>query len=232
MKFSLFLLRLLLTLLVAEAEQCTPDEQQRINALPEGYSVGAFPRTVDECAKKAVGLLAGIRKVPYHECFQQRLNLSSSCSDCFWTASQYAFQNCKMACIKSWCTSKCLECTKPSFAGIATCAGTPGPATVKCDGVPGSQTGAENPMAFLAHKMFGQRLYSVFRMVTETVQTPQGTLVACGVIFVFTVGLLNFRMWNQRDRNVAVIDEENHEPIDEVCNSRTLLTSNGYSDVE
>merc|ERR1712070_602243 len=106
----------------------------------------------------------------------------------------------------------------PAVPGIIACAGTGGPAPEKCDGVPGSLTGAENPVSFLAHKVFGSRsLYSQNRhvelgTVLAVVRKAAGTIVTAG-IFTGLALLLLLRIRKQaRSRSIYDTLEE---PIQE-----------------
>lgn len=148
----------------ATTSACTGDEQHRINALQGGYVAGGFPRITDDCTKAAISVFRGILKDKFSTCLMQKVNISAGCSYCWWGSGQYGFDHCKLQCLGSWCSKKCLDCVSPALPGIVACAGISGPGPTKCDGVPGKLTGAENPVAFLAHTMFGGacgRLFSV-----------------------------------------------------------------------
>jgi len=122
---------------------------------------GGFPRITVECTKAAVNILNGIMEDELDNCLSHQLNISKTCAHCWWGSGQYGFDNCKLPCLGSWCSSQCLACSAPAVPGIVACAGIAGPAPVQCDGLPGDQTGAEDPMTFLAHKIWGGgRLYS------------------------------------------------------------------------
>jgi len=141
---------------------CSDEEQQRINSFGGGYVAGGFPRITVACTKAAIDVFSGIAEEDFGTCMSKKLNISKNCSHCWQRSGQYGFDNCKMPCLDSWCSSQCLACSAPAVPNIVACAGIAGPAPVQCDGVPGDQTGAEDAVTFLAHKIWGEpeRLYS------------------------------------------------------------------------
>lgn len=142
---------------------CSKDEQQQINSFAGGYAAGSFTRITVACTKAGYNVLSGLLvQDDFDTCLSQKVNISKTCAHCWWSPGQYGFDNCKMKCLGSWCSSTCLACAAPSVPNLIACAGIGGPAAVQCDGIPADQTGAENPVTFLAHKIWGgpARLYS------------------------------------------------------------------------
>jgi len=143
---------------------CTDEERLQVNSFAPGYIAGGFGRITDDCTKAAVNVIMGIEQRPFLSCMSKTLKVSRNCSYCWYGSGQYGFNNCKLACLGSWCAKKCLRCSHPAVKNIIACAGITGPEPTPCDGVPGDETGAENPMKFLGHKLWqslgGHRLYA------------------------------------------------------------------------
>ena len=109
---------------------CSATDQAAINAKPGGTADGSFPKLTMECGRKALSIFSGISESKFNQCLQGELAVSTGCSDCFYKASQYGYENCKLACLKSWCSAGCLQCA----ANFDTdgCAGFAAPAPTAC----------------------------------------------------------------------------------------------------
>jgi len=169
------------------------DETKAFSTMTGGYLAGAWPRLIDHCGKASVNLISGINEHDFSTCLALETNLSRSCVRCFWSPVQYGFENCKMACIGSWCSSSCLNCVAPARPAVAACAGFPGPPALQCDDVPANMTGAENVMQFLMRLMQGARKYSSGKQIGSSILHPAfvGPVAFIGFGFV-CFGIVSF----------------------------------------
>eukprot|EP00929_Paragymnodinium_shiwhaense_P063448 TRINITY_DN3168_c0_g1_i2.p1 TRINITY_DN3168_c0_g1~~TRINITY_DN3168_c0_g1_i2.p1 ORF type:complete len:280 (+),score=54.61 TRINITY_DN3168_c0_g1_i2:74-913(+) len=116
---------------LALAAACSAADQSAINALPAGDNDGSFPKTTSDCAHAALSIFSGIDEHKFNDCLMGKVKVSTGCSTCYAHAATYGFQNCKLACLKSWCSKSCLNCAKGYDA--RGCAGFDGPQPTPCD---------------------------------------------------------------------------------------------------
>jgi len=102
---------------------CNWKDQKAIWALGGGTDDGSWPAVADGCAHTAAtaDFFTGISQVAYNNCLTGQVGISTRCSTCFAEAAQYAYDQCKFACITSPWTNSCQKCV----AGFDTdrCAG-------------------------------------------------------------------------------------------------------------
>jgi hypothetical protein len=110
---------------------CNADDQTKINAKGPGNKDATFPGTCSTCAHQACGIF-GCNKDTFNKCLTSKLEITSTCSDCFADAAQYGYDNCKLACFASWCGKACLDCTAKDSA-IRPCIGFDAPHATECD---------------------------------------------------------------------------------------------------
>lgn len=102
---------------------CNSKDEKAIWALGGGTDDGSWPAVADGCAHTAAtaDFYTGISQVAYNNCLTGQVGISRRCSTCFAEAAQYAYDQCKFACITSPWTNSCQKCV----AGFDTerCAG-------------------------------------------------------------------------------------------------------------
>eukprot|EP00746_Dinoflagellata_sp_MGD_P166017 gnl/MRDRNA2_/MRDRNA2_95633_c0_seq1.p1 gnl/MRDRNA2_/MRDRNA2_95633_c0~~gnl/MRDRNA2_/MRDRNA2_95633_c0_seq1.p1 ORF type:complete len:252 (-),score=24.59 gnl/MRDRNA2_/MRDRNA2_95633_c0_seq1:454-1209(-) len=102
---------------------CTSQDEKAIWALGGGTDDGSWPAVADGCAHTAAtaDFFLGISQVAYNNCLTGQVGISTRCSTCFAEAAQYAYDQCKFACVTSPWTNTCQQCV----AGFDTdrCAG-------------------------------------------------------------------------------------------------------------
>jgi len=102
---------------------CSAADQAKINARGGGDAEGHFPKDTEECSRKCLSFFYGIEVKCFDKCLVEKLQISSGCAHCYWEAAEYGFENCKFACMDSWCSSGCLKCTAPGGSKADACAG-------------------------------------------------------------------------------------------------------------
>jgi hypothetical protein len=81
------------------------------------------PAPAAHCAKKS---LSWLKVVPekYIQCFKKEAApISDSCASCYAQMASFAVNNCKFVCLKSWCSTKCLQCKRQDDANMEACTG-------------------------------------------------------------------------------------------------------------
>jgi hypothetical protein len=81
------------------------------------------PAPAAHCAKKS---LSWLKVVPekYIQCFKsEAAPISDSCAGCYAQMASFAVNNCKFVCLKSWCSTKCLQCKRQDDANMEACTG-------------------------------------------------------------------------------------------------------------
>merc|ERR1711964_855869 len=104
-------------LVASGAGKCTKTDQRIMNKMGAGNSKGSWPRFVKDCTNDSV------RKFPPKwrghsgmvKCIGKK-KVSKGCATCFADMSKHGFDNCKSACMLSWCSSGCLKCTRGNKA--------------------------------------------------------------------------------------------------------------------
>lgn len=112
---------------LAAAGACTDEEAQKLLADPimQGNMASkcGHPPAADITHHR-------IKHDKFNSCYTLKMGVSEQCSDCYADAADYGIQNCVNQCLTSWCSPKCLECTKPAQDPLAQCTGfTPVPLT-------------------------------------------------------------------------------------------------------
>merc|ERR1712232_1105541 len=124
-------------LVASSAGKCTKTDQRIMNKMGSGNTKGKWPRFMKDCTDHSV------RKFPpawkghsgMVNCIREK-KVSKGCATCFADMSKHGFDNCKSACMLSWCSSGCLKCTRGNKAAhrkLLKCTGTKKlPAPKKC----------------------------------------------------------------------------------------------------
>eukprot|EP00929_Paragymnodinium_shiwhaense_P063903 TRINITY_DN3197_c0_g2_i1.p1 TRINITY_DN3197_c0_g2~~TRINITY_DN3197_c0_g2_i1.p1 ORF type:complete len:412 (-),score=100.60 TRINITY_DN3197_c0_g2_i1:346-1485(-) len=108
---------------VKKAGACSDDDFQRMKSLGAGSKKGTFAETVSTCARGAYSLWYGLSADKDKGCLRKKVGVSAGCADCIHKANQFGTKNCKVACIKSWCSESCLKCSGGAKAELESCTG-------------------------------------------------------------------------------------------------------------
>jgi len=116
---------------------CSADDNTKMWDMGPGNADGTFPKLLHTCARRALraGLWWSRRHSPqsFTTCITNEARLSQPCAQCFVTAAQYGWDNCKWKCFwRSWCGTRCLNCVSPANAPVQTCAGVTVPTATSC----------------------------------------------------------------------------------------------------
>eukprot|EP00927_Polykrikos_kofoidii_P028603 TRINITY_DN2493_c0_g1_i4.p1 TRINITY_DN2493_c0_g1~~TRINITY_DN2493_c0_g1_i4.p1 ORF type:complete len:149 (+),score=28.08 TRINITY_DN2493_c0_g1_i4:244-690(+) len=111
---------------LTDAGSCTTDDLIKIKKLPDDVSDGSFGGKNNKCGHAAYSIWHGTfdHKV-FNECMGTEAGISSSCSECYAVAGDYAAQNCKSKCMWGWCKADCLACASAVQQKAAECSGRP-----------------------------------------------------------------------------------------------------------
>ena len=95
-----------------------------------GDERGSLGWDVSTCGGKSWSVWSGFRQDLMADCMQNtHRGLTRPCAECYGGAGQYVFNNCKTACLRSWCGPRCLGCAdkyKPTFYQCMTGTSEPG----------------------------------------------------------------------------------------------------------
>jgi hypothetical protein len=109
---------------------CSADETATIQAMDSND----FGEKTNTCGHKATNLLTlKVDHDKFDDCLTSAVGIGNSCSECYADAADYGVANCKVACLTSWCSQKCLDCTAAAQADVATCTGFPVGDVKPCD---------------------------------------------------------------------------------------------------
>lgn len=94
------------------AGACSANDHKAMWALGSGTEDGSWPQVCNDCAHSALNIFTGIEQTAFNSCLMEQAPISTGCSTCFAEAAQYAFNQCKLACMTSPWTDGCLTCVK------------------------------------------------------------------------------------------------------------------------
>ena len=114
----------------AASGACSAADQSAIAAKGGGTAAGSFPKITSDCGRQALSIFSGISEAKFNQCLEGEVAVSQGCSDCYYQAAQYGYENCKLACLRSWCSASCLQCAAKFDADG--CAGFAAPAPTAC----------------------------------------------------------------------------------------------------
>merc|ERR1712032_1522943 len=98
-----------------------------------GTTDGKFPQLAAACGKSSFSVFHGFQQDKYTQCLTRSANVSSGCASCFAASGQYGFDNCKSACLTSWCSGRCLDCVDKYHGTLVSCVGSEPPSASPCD---------------------------------------------------------------------------------------------------
>jgi len=107
---------------------CTDEDFRGILSYPNGTSSASIGYMLNTCGQASYGIFSGLDKAHDAECVTQAVAekgivFSQSCANCYVEQTQYAVDNCKLACMWGWCASGCFECMRSSVPILSSCVG-------------------------------------------------------------------------------------------------------------
>lgn len=106
---------------------CTAQDVQALQAIgshndPHHHKgEGSLGERLNDCGHKSFHLFSGFNKDKMAKCSGKALGISAPCAQCYAAAGSYGCKHCKGACMFSWCSRGCLDCTRPSKVTLFTC---------------------------------------------------------------------------------------------------------------
>jgi hypothetical protein len=121
-----------LVIIGASAAKCSDDDKNKISAMPGGDSAGSFPSLCAQAGKDSYSIFSGFNEDTFAQEVSQKIGVSKDCASCYGDAAKYGADNCKSACIFSWCSQGCLDCSASQKATVDACAGFTSPQPTVC----------------------------------------------------------------------------------------------------
>jgi len=90
----------------------------------DGLGVQAFAQQMADCGHSSLNWLFQWQAGEFIEC-AENTGLSNSCARCYEGSGRYGYDNCKFACLTSWCSEGCLSCTAVYNTELEQCVGRP-----------------------------------------------------------------------------------------------------------
>jgi len=116
------------------AGQCSAADAAAMQQEGPGTAAGNFPQLAAKCGKSSFSIFHGFQEDKYTQCLSSSAKISSGCASCFAASGKYGFDNCKGACLTSWCSSKCLDCVDKYHDTLVSCVGSEPPSASPCQG--------------------------------------------------------------------------------------------------
>eukprot|EP00747_Dinoflagellata_sp_TGD_P026610 gnl/TRDRNA2_/TRDRNA2_132055_c1_seq1.p1 gnl/TRDRNA2_/TRDRNA2_132055_c1~~gnl/TRDRNA2_/TRDRNA2_132055_c1_seq1.p1 ORF type:complete len:199 (-),score=41.92 gnl/TRDRNA2_/TRDRNA2_132055_c1_seq1:99-695(-) len=112
---------------------CSADDQTTIL---DHYKTGdiSFGEKDNSCTHSAFSIFSGFNKDSMVSCVEDKIGLSESCSECFADHGAFAVASCKLPCLFSWCSARCIGCLKADHPKLNKCTGFTYPHLVGCNG--------------------------------------------------------------------------------------------------
>jgi len=106
--------------------RCASKDHNFLMELQKGESQSFFS-AVALCSKRSISWFFSFDRQTFISCMQEGKYhaLSEPCLGCYGMNGQYALDNCKYACLASWCSSACLECSSRNNKAFSACSGRP-----------------------------------------------------------------------------------------------------------
>jgi len=99
----------------------------------DALGVNAFASQVANCGSSTLNWLFQWQAGAFIQCVENT-GLSNSCARCYEGSGRYGYDNCKFACLTSWCSEGCLSCTSGYNAELEQCVGRPYEPATPCNG--------------------------------------------------------------------------------------------------
>eukprot|EP00927_Polykrikos_kofoidii_P064209 TRINITY_DN5928_c0_g1_i1.p1 TRINITY_DN5928_c0_g1~~TRINITY_DN5928_c0_g1_i1.p1 ORF type:complete len:196 (+),score=28.65 TRINITY_DN5928_c0_g1_i1:90-677(+) len=114
------------------AGACSPGDVAALHAAGGGHDGGSVGGKTATCASNAYSIWWGLNEESFVSCVHRVLGISYGCADCFRGAARYGADNCKFACLTSWCSQGCLSCVQHGENGVERCTGVVLPKATSC----------------------------------------------------------------------------------------------------
>jgi len=100
-------------------------------AIVDGMGAYSFSEKMAKCGRDALNFAFQWQANKFISC-AQKVGISNSCAKCYEGAGKYGYDNCKTACLASWCSSGCLSCTARYDSSLERCVGRGRPTLTPC----------------------------------------------------------------------------------------------------
>merc|ERR1740123_1850475 len=109
-------------IVTSEKGSCSDSDNALMRRSGYGNGANSFPGQMASCGKSALTWTLQWSSSKFKSCAQGK-GLSSGCANCFEKSGKYGFDNCKGACMFSWCSSGCLNCVNQYKKTLNQCVG-------------------------------------------------------------------------------------------------------------
>merc|ERR1711976_450810 len=116
---------------VAAAGSCSAADQTYIHA-HKGNGASSWGKMSSDCGHEAFSIFHGFDESKFKTCLVGKTQVSNSCAGCYAQAGKFGVDNCKLACISSWCSESCLKCSEKNKATLDSCTGFSEDAVAPC----------------------------------------------------------------------------------------------------
>jgi len=121
---------------IAASGQCTLEDLDALNKLGGGNDAGAFTAAALACGRQSIGLFFNWKPRRFDKCLEKKVvGLERRCTRCFERGAKSAYDNCKVQCLRSSCSTECQECVAKLEPEVDACVGTsqyPKPEAMPC----------------------------------------------------------------------------------------------------
>jgi len=100
-------------------------------AIQQQYGAVGFAEKISDCGRSTLNWALQWQKDKMIACMQST-GISNSCARCYEGQGKYAYDNCKTACLASWCGKSCLNCSKKHEPTLNRCVGRDRPEIPAC----------------------------------------------------------------------------------------------------
>jgi hypothetical protein len=87
-----------------------------------------------DCGYESYSIFSGFNEDTFKTCIKGKGIKTDSCASCYAAEAKYGADNCKLACMSSWCSKGCLDCTAKNKASLDACTGFPQDPVTPCSG--------------------------------------------------------------------------------------------------
>merc|ERR1719266_2753038 len=106
---------------------CSVADIEAMNKAGPGNAKDSLPALAASCGKKAFNIFSGWKSKKYVDCLTEKAGISSDCASCFEGSGKYGADNCKAACMFSWCSKDCIKCVNKYLPDLVECIGSTPP---------------------------------------------------------------------------------------------------------
>jgi len=121
---------------IAASGKCTLEDLDAMNNLGGGNDAGSFTAAALVCGKQSIGWWLNWEPRSFDKCLEKNVvGLERRCTRCFERGAKSAYDNCKVQCLRSSCSTECQECVAKLEPEVDACVGTsqyPKPEAMPC----------------------------------------------------------------------------------------------------